>query len=119
MLVTREGDTTTVKPQFTRNVEFAPFSFIINDRGLPEQTEVVQPKQENLQAIFEEIYSYSSYLSYGDLRDKLMEVTGKGKTACENRIKKGINEKNHIQGYGRIIQIKCRTRRDIITLWRN
>lgn len=93
MLVTREGDTTTVKPQFTRNVEFAPFSFIINDRGLPEQTEVVQPKQENLQAIFEEIYSYSSYLSYGDLRDKLMEVTGKGKTACENRIKKGINEK--------------------------
>lgn len=93
MLVTREGDTTTVKPQFTRNMEFAPFSFIINERGLPEATEVVQPKQENLQAIFEEIYSYSSYLTWGDLRDKLMEVTGKGKTACENRIKKGIESK--------------------------
>lgn len=93
MLVTREGDTTTVKPQFTRNMEFAPFSFIINEFGLPEQTEIVKPKEENLQAIFEEIYSYSSYLSYGDLRDKLMEVTGKGKTACENRIKKGIESK--------------------------
>jgi hypothetical protein len=93
MLVTREGDTTTVKPQFTRNMEFAPFSFIINERGLPEATEVVQPKQENLQAIFEEIYSYSSYLTWGDLRDKLMEVSGKGKTACENRIKKGIESK--------------------------
>jgi hypothetical protein len=93
MLVTREGDTTTVKPQFTRNLEFAPFSFIINERGLPEATEVVQPKQENLQAIFEEIYSYSSYLTWGDLRDKLMEVSGKGKTACENRIKKGIESK--------------------------
>lgn len=93
MLVTREGDTTTVKPQFTRNLEFAPFSFIINEFGLPEQTEIVKPKEENLQAIFEEIYSYSSYLSYGDLRDKLMEVTGKGKTACENRIKKGIESK--------------------------
>lgn len=93
MLVTREGDITTVKPQFTRNMEFAPFSFIINEFGLPEATEVVQPKQENLQAIFEEIYSYSSYLTWGDLRDKLMEVTGKGKTACENRIKKGIESK--------------------------
>jgi hypothetical protein len=93
MLVTREGDTTTVKPQFTRNMEFAPFSFIINEFGLPEQTEIVKPKEENLQAIFEEIYSYSSYLSYGDLRDKLMEVTGKGKTACENRIKRGVQSK--------------------------
>lgn len=93
MLVTREGDITTVKPQFTRNMEFAPFSFIINERGLPEATEVVQPKQENLQAIFEEIYSYSSYLTWGDLHSKLMEVTGKGKTACENRIKKGIESK--------------------------
>lgn len=93
MLVTREGDTTTVKPQFTRNLEFAPFSFIINERGLPEQTEVVQPKQENLQAIFEEIYSYSTYLSYGDLQSKLMELTGKGKTACGNRITKGKEEK--------------------------
>ncbi len=93
MLVTREGDTTTVKPQFTRNLEFAPFSFIINERGLPEQTEVVQPKQENLQAIFEEIYSYSTYLSWGDLQSKLMELTGKGKTACGNRITKGKDEK--------------------------
>lgn len=93
MLVTREGDTTTVKPQFTRNLEFAPFSFIINDRGLPEATETVQPKQENLQAIFEEIYSYSTYLSYGDLQSKLMELTGKRKTACSNRITKGKDEK--------------------------
>lgn len=93
MLVTREGDTTTVKPQFTRNVEFAPFSFIINDRGLPEQTEVIQPKQENLQAIFEEIYSYSSYLSYGDLQSKIMELTGLKKTACGNRITKGKDDK--------------------------
>src|SRR5690554_5874550 len=93
MLVTREGDTTTVKPQFTRNLEFAPFSFIINERGLPEATEVVQPKQENLQALFEEIYSYSTYLSYGDLQSKLMELTGKRKTACGNRITKGKDEK--------------------------
>lgn len=92
MLVTREGDTTTVKPQFTRNMEFAPFSFIINERGLPEQTETVQPKEENLQAIFEEIYSYSTYLSYGDLQSKLMELTGKRKTACGNRITKGKDE---------------------------
>lgn len=93
MLVTREGDTTTVKPQFTRNMEFAPFSFIINDRGLPEAIEVVQPKQENLQALFEEIYSYSSYLTWGDLHSKLMELTGKGKTACGNRITKGVESK--------------------------
>ena len=92
MLVTREGDVTTVKPQFTRNMEFAPFSFIINERGLPEMTETIQPKQENLRAIFEEIYSYSTYLSWGDLHAKLMDVTGKGKTACENRIKRGLEQ---------------------------
>ena len=93
LLVTKEGDVTTVKPQFTRNMEFVPFSFIINDRGLPEQTETVQPKQENLQAIFEEIYSYSTYLTWADLHKKLMELTGKGKTACANRIAKGVDAK--------------------------
>lgn len=92
MLITREGDVTTVKPQFTRNMEFAPFSFIINERGLPEVTETIQPKQENLRAIFEEIYSYSTFLSWGDLHAKLMDVTGRGKTACENRIKKGLEQ---------------------------
>jgi hypothetical protein len=92
MLVTKEGDVTTVKPQFTRNIEFAPFSFIINEKGLPELTETVQPKQENLRGIFEEIYSYSTCLGWGDLQSKLMDVTGKGKTACENRIKKGLEQ---------------------------
>lgn len=93
MLVSREGDVTTIKPQFTRNMEFAPFSFIINERGLPEMTETIQPKQENLRAIFEEIYSYSTFLSWGDLHAKLMDATGRGKTACENRIKRGLEQK--------------------------
>mgnify|MGYP000925814876 FL=1 len=92
MLVTKEGDVTTVKPQFTRNIEFAPFSFIINEKGLPELTETVQPKQENLRGTFEEIYSYSTFLSWADLQKKLIDVTGKGKTACENRIKKGLEQ---------------------------
>ena len=92
MLITREGDVTTVKPQFTRNMEFAPFSFIVNERGLPELTDMPQPKQENLRSIFEEIYSYSTFLSWGDLHSKLMDVTGKGKTACENRIKRGLEQ---------------------------
>ena len=92
MLVAKEGDLTTVKPQFTRNIEFAPFSFRINEKGLPEQVEMTVKKKEDLRGIYEEIYSYSTFLSYGDLREKLMDVTGRGKTACENRIKTGLED---------------------------
>lgn len=95
LLLTRSGDITTVKPQFTRSLEFQPFSFRINEVGLPEQVELTNTKkaEENLEAIFEEIYSYAEFLCYGDLRDKIAEIIGKGKTACENRITKGLAEK--------------------------
>lgn len=93
MFVQRDGDVTTIKPQFCRNLEFAPFSFIVNERGLPEQCDVVVPKIENLSEIFREIYSYSEALSWGDLRDNLMSRLDKGKTACENRIKTGLVDK--------------------------
>jgi hypothetical protein len=93
MLVSRDGETTSVKPQFTRNMEFTPFAFRVNDRGLPEPTEVIIPNQEDLTAIFKEIYSYAQFLSYGDLRQRLMSNLGKGKTACSDRIKKAIDAK--------------------------
>jgi len=105
MFVQKDGDTTTVKPQFTRSVEFLPFSFRINEYGVPEQTEVVVPKQENLRAIFEEIFAYSEFLSFVDLRDRLMKNTGKGKTSTENRIRKGLTEKiiyKDINGFYRL-----------------
>ena len=92
MFVARDGDVTTVKPQFCRNIEFAPFSFKINERGLPEQCEVVVPKAENLTEIFREIYSYAEFLSYGDLTKALMDKLDLGKTSCTNRIKKGLDE---------------------------
>jgi hypothetical protein len=103
--VQKDGDTTTVKPQFTRSVEFLPFSFRINEYGVPEQTEVVVPKQENLRAVFEEIFAYSEFLSFVDLRDRLMKNTGKGKTSTENRIRKGLTEKiiyKDIDGFYRL-----------------
>lgn len=93
ILVQRDGDTTTIKPQFCRSLEFSPFSFVLNEKGLPEQTEAVQPKQENLQAVFAEVYAYAEYLSYTDLRERLMANLNKGKTACENKIKKATTEK--------------------------
>ena len=57
MLVAKEGDLTTVKPQFTRNIEFAPFSF---EKGPPEQVEMTVKKKEDLRGIYEEIYTLFS-----------------------------------------------------------
>lgn len=105
MLVQRDGETTTIKPQYCRSMDFAPFSFRINDKGLPEQCEVIIPKKENLSEIFIEIYSYAEFLSWGDLRDTLMKKIDRGSTACENRIKKGLDEKiiyKDIQGNYRL-----------------
>lgn len=93
MYVAKEEDITTIKPQFCRNIEFAPFSFRINEKGLPEQAETVLPKTENLSEIFREIYSYAEFLTYGDLTKALMDKLDLGKTACTNRIKKGLDQR--------------------------
>lgn len=92
LLVYRDDETTTIKPQFCRSIDFVPFSFRVNEKGLPEQCDTVVKKVENLKEVFLEIYSYSEFLSYGDLRDQLMGKLDKGKTACENRITRALND---------------------------
>ncbi|MDD3772283.1 MAG: AAA family ATPase [Weeksellaceae bacterium] len=91
MLVYKEADVTTAKPQFCRSIDFVPFSFVINEKGLPEQCATVLKRTENLKEVLEEIYSYAEFLSYGDLRNQLMAKLDKGKTACENRIARALN----------------------------
>lgn len=92
LLVYRADETTTIKPQFCRSIDFVPFSFRVNEKGLPEQCDTVIKKVENLKEAFIEIYSYAEFLSYGDLRDQLMGKLDKGKTACENRITRALND---------------------------
>lgn len=93
LLLTKSDEITTVKPQFCRSIEFAPFSFRINQFGLPEQCDVIVKKAEDLSIIFIEIYSYAEVLSYVDLREQLMTKLERGKTACENRIKRATEGK--------------------------
>lgn len=85
------GDISKVSAAYCRNIPFDDFYFRVND-GLPEYCEAtLKPKkEENLKSLFEELLPATILLSYADLRQKVMDKTGKAVRTAERYIKDAI-----------------------------
>lgn len=90
--VIKDGDISTVNPEYTRDLTFESFSFRIDEDGLPEYCDApARPaKVDNMREMFESIFSNCMSLSYSDLRNRVM-IAGSIKTAAaQNRISDAV-----------------------------
>jgi hypothetical protein len=87
--VTLDGTVTAVEPKFCRNMPFEPFHFRVNEEGLPEYCEAeAKPKRTDvLESLFSELLPATVTLAFSDLRDRVMNATGKAVRTAERYIK--------------------------------
>lgn len=96
--ITKEKDEniTTVKHEFCRDMEFTPFSFIVDDDGLPRLTDTPKPEKPGLlqqRAVFETILPPPRILPRGMLVAEYMARTNKSKRTADTHINSGIENK--------------------------
>lgn len=100
--VTKDKDDTisSVKQDFCRDKEFRPFSFLINDEGLPVLADTPQPEKPALlhqKSVFEAILPPPRIVTRGVLVAEYMERTGNKTRTAQNHINSGIE--NRILAY--------------------
>ncbi|MDR0438257.1 MAG: AAA family ATPase [Bacteroidales bacterium] len=102
MLLKKDGNTSTVSPQYCRNKEFERFSFFINSEGFPETCEL-PPLGIQAQILFASVFGNLSEINYSDLCQMIMEKEGILKRSAERKIRqaveKNILKKNAESGY--------------------
>lgn len=98
MLVKKEGETSTVFPQFCRNQEFEKFSFFISQDGLPELCDSLSNSYTCSMQLYESIFNKNKSLSYADLRAEITKIENCSQRTAERKIKEAtklsILEKN-------------------------
>ena len=95
LLLNRNGSTTTVTPQFSRNVDIEEFSFAINENGLPYSTSTL-PKQPTSKTVsFEAIMKVGREYRCNELIALIVEKdTGTSKGAAMARITRACESGN-------------------------
>ena len=91
--VAADGDTSSVSPEYCRNIPFEKFWFTINSEGLPEYCDpVLKPKADDkLKQLFSELLPINESLTYSDLRNQIMEKCNiKTRRGAEKKIEKGV-----------------------------
>ena len=90
--ITKNDDTSTVQSSDMRQLPFDPFTFRINDEGLPERcdTPVKSAKADKLHNLFESILPGDITLSRGDLLSRVMKSENVKSTAAHNKINDAI-----------------------------
>jgi hypothetical protein len=84
MLVKKDGEISTVSPQFCRNKEFEKFSFFVNPNGLPETCEL-QSLGEQARLLFSAIFENLSKISYSDLCEMIKAREKESNNASSTR----------------------------------
>ena len=92
MLVKKEGEVSTVSPQFCRNKEFEKFSFFVNPNGLPETCELPNLDTQARQ-LFTSVFENLSEIKYGDLCEILMEKERVAIRTAERKISRAVDMK--------------------------
>ena len=98
-LIKGEDETTTVKPNECRHLDFNPFCFFVNGEGLP-MLGYVEPKQsaeekqsETLRFRFEQIMTEGKTYSYSELINSLINVYQLKSSGAEKNIRQAIGFK--------------------------
>ena len=94
--VTKEKDKwiSTVTQEYCRDMEFNPFSFTVNDEGLPILTDAPQPEKPALlqqKNVFETILPPPRTMTRGLLVAEYINRTGKSKRTADSHINAGVN----------------------------
>lgn len=105
LLVTKDGDTSSVESICSRDNDIKKFAFFITNEGLPMQTEVQEKKPTSNKVVvgFEKILPAQTSKSYTELVNSVMEVFGIKDNAAKKKISKaitdGIIQKNSVGYY--------------------
>ena len=93
--VTLNGETSIVKPEYTRNIPFEEFAFCINDDILPEYCDlpVNSAKDDKIKDLFETILSNGTTLSFTNLSNKVMTALNKSRPTADRKITQAVNMK--------------------------
>lgn len=91
ILVKKDGDISTVFPQFCRNQEFEKFSFFINQDGLPELCDSLPSLGERNKQLFTDIFIQQPTLSYSDLKKEIETREKCTSRTAERKIKDAID----------------------------
>lgn len=93
--VTTNGEITTVKPEYTRNISFEGFALRVNDDGLPEYCDVPvdSTKDDKCKQLFELILPNGIALSYTDLRGKVAVIERIAEATAGRRIATAVKMK--------------------------
>jgi len=96
--VTKEKDesVSTVKQEFCRDMDFRPFSFRIDDEGLPQLTEIAEAPRstqgDRRREMFTFILKDKGKVRHAWLVDQYMEASGYKERAARNHIMNGLME---------------------------
>lgn len=91
--IKKEGDVSTVRPQFTRQIEPEPFTFAIDNSGLPVLASAPIKEEENMQSLFRAVFDGTSSLNYTDLVERVMNIEKKSKRTATRRIEKAVTDR--------------------------
>jgi hypothetical protein len=87
---TKQRDISTVTPKFTRDIDFEPFSFTINENGLPVLTDPQEGTQSRKQAEISEnftmLLSGMLTLQYSELVKRYSELAGVSEPTAKRHI---------------------------------
>ncbi len=93
MIVESDGETSTVRPESTRNRPFEEYSFKIEDDesglGIPVSctSSKVEEKMDNYYYIFSNILQNATSMSYKDLKEALMQSLEKSESSAKKYIR--------------------------------
>ncbi len=90
----KSGDIGTARPLHCRDIEFASFSFSINEQGVPQQcgtpTAQTQTKEEQLQTLIEDAFDDTDTLTKDVLLQSIMQNISCSKKTADRRIKDAV-----------------------------
>ena len=105
--VVKDDEQSLVKPYATRNQSFDEFTFMIDDRGLPVYTGVVEGKSKSdikidkMKMNFTKLLAPNKILDYHTLTSEYMELEGCTDRTAKSHIAKARNDLNHIRKVGK------------------
>jgi len=90
--VVADKNVSTVSGIYTKYIPFDDFYFSINENGLPEECmpEEKPKNTDKLKSLFDELLPATCCLAYSNLREKVINASGKSKQTAERYIKEAV-----------------------------
>jgi len=97
----RNPDVSIVTPEYCRDIEFEPFAFQINAKGLPELSAISEPVSNKLETIrdnFKHLLPGMVTMSYNELTKEYLELAGVTERTATRHISQAVKQNIIVKG---------------------